>query len=103
MTRDCGPALAQLVNEENKQAMMAGPILIPPRHTRSLRLELPFEIPVDMAHCSGTIRFFFRLRSMSFFAIYFHFSKQSLFPSRANQYSHVSEVTLPLYHSVVGE
>ncbi|KAJ8733949.1 hypothetical protein PYW07_014500 [Mythimna separata] len=55
MTRDCGPALAQLLNEDNKQMMMAGPVLIPPRHTRSLRLELPVEIPVDMAHCSVSL------------------------------------------------
>ncbi|KAJ8734864.1 hypothetical protein PYW08_014114 [Mythimna loreyi] len=51
-TRDCGPALTELLNEDNKLLMTAGPVLIPPRHTRSLRLELPLEIPVDMAHCS---------------------------------------------------
>ncbi|XP_022826060.1 uncharacterized protein LOC111356065 [Spodoptera litura] len=55
ITRDCGPALSDLINEKNKPVTMAGPVLIPPRHTRTLRLELPIEIPVDVAQCSVSL------------------------------------------------
>ncbi|PZC87163.1 hypothetical protein B5X24_HaOG201399 [Helicoverpa armigera] len=55
ITRDCGPALSDFVNEKNKQLTMAGPVLIPPRHTRTVRLELPVEIPIDVAHCSVSL------------------------------------------------
>nr|XP_049698180.1 uncharacterized protein LOC110370510 isoform X2 [Helicoverpa armigera] len=55
ITRDCGPALSDFVNEKNKQLTMAGPVLIPPRHTRTVRLELPVEIPIDIAHCSVSL------------------------------------------------
>ncbi|XP_035430412.2 uncharacterized protein LOC118262875 isoform X1 [Spodoptera frugiperda] len=55
ITRDCGPALSDLINDKNKPVTMAGPVLIPPRHTRTLRLELPMEIPVDVAQCSVSL------------------------------------------------
>lgn len=49
--RDCYPLLTDLA--KSKETIMAGPILIPPRHTLSLRLEIPVEMPADDAHCSG--------------------------------------------------
>ncbi|KAF9415199.1 hypothetical protein HW555_007075, partial [Spodoptera exigua] len=54
-TRDCGPAMSDLMNDKNKPVIMAGPVLIPPRHTRTLKLELPVEIPVDVAQCSVSL------------------------------------------------
>ncbi|XP_075978767.1 uncharacterized protein LOC142978269 isoform X2 [Anticarsia gemmatalis] len=49
--RDFDPLLSDL----SKEATISGPILIPPRHTRSLRLELPVEVPVDLAHCTVSL------------------------------------------------
>ncbi|CAB3231442.1 unnamed protein product [Arctia plantaginis] len=51
--RDCYPLLTDLT--KSKESITAGPILIPPRHTRSLRLEIPVEMPADDAHCSVSL------------------------------------------------
>ncbi|KAH9634136.1 hypothetical protein HF086_001338 [Spodoptera exigua] len=47
--------MSDLMNDKNKPVIMAGPVLIPPRHTRTLKLELPVEIPVDVAQCSVSL------------------------------------------------
>lgn len=55
--RDCGPEMASILSGKVDE-LIAGPSLLPPRHTQRFRLELPTEIPVDVVHCSGTIEEF---------------------------------------------
>ncbi|XP_063834015.1 uncharacterized protein LOC135083193 isoform X3 [Ostrinia nubilalis] len=49
--RDCGPEMASLLNQKESE-LVAGPTLLPPRHTQRFHLELPTELPVDVVHCS---------------------------------------------------
>ncbi|KAL0895599.1 hypothetical protein ABMA27_011693 [Loxostege sticticalis] len=49
--RDCGPEMASILSGKVDE-LIAGPSLLPPRHTQRFRLELPTEIPVDVVHCS---------------------------------------------------
>ncbi|XP_073945130.1 uncharacterized protein isoform X3 [Choristoneura fumiferana] len=49
---ECDSGLLNLVREKHKIGIAAGPILLPPRHTERLLLEIPVELPTDVQHCS---------------------------------------------------
>jgi hypothetical protein len=51
-TRDCGPELTGLIDNAG-EGLRAGPCTVAPRHTHRFILELPTEIPLDLARCSG--------------------------------------------------
>ncbi|XP_046974217.1 uncharacterized protein LOC124540575 [Vanessa cardui] len=51
--RECTPKLISATTEtRDGESTLAGPVLFPPRHTQSFRLDLPLTIPVDNAHCT---------------------------------------------------
>ncbi|XP_073945164.1 uncharacterized protein isoform X7 [Choristoneura fumiferana] len=53
---ECDSGLLNLVREKHKIGIAAGPILLPPRHTERLLLEIPVELPTDVQHCSGFLK-----------------------------------------------
>lgn len=55
VTRDCGSELMGLQNQNVGGAFSDSAILLPPRHTRNIRLNVPTEMPADVAHCFGNI------------------------------------------------
>ncbi|XP_049888068.1 uncharacterized protein LOC126382293 [Pectinophora gossypiella] len=52
VARECGPELTSMISAKGKEEISAGPILLPPQHTRRLHLDVPFEVPVDITHCN---------------------------------------------------
>lgn len=30
-------------------------VMLPPKHTKSFRVNIPFKIPVEIAHCAGIV------------------------------------------------
>ncbi|KOB73163.1 putative synaptic vesicle protein 2 [Operophtera brumata] len=53
VARDCGPELMALQNDDSEETFSVSPILLPPRNTQSIRLDVPYEIPADVTHCLG--------------------------------------------------
>ncbi|XP_060809250.1 uncharacterized protein LOC106136903 [Amyelois transitella] len=51
-TRDCGPEVSNLIETNIGTRAQTDLVLIPPRHTRRISLDLPVEFPADVAHCS---------------------------------------------------
>ncbi|GBP59679.1 hypothetical protein EVAR_39836_1 [Eumeta japonica] len=50
--RDCGFDTPNVSDKEEAEVAATPPELIPPRHTRRLQLELPFELPLEIKHCT---------------------------------------------------
>ncbi|XP_064076864.1 uncharacterized protein LOC113392604 [Vanessa tameamea] len=51
--RECTPKLIYASTQiRDGESTLEGPVLFPPRHTQSFRLDLPLTIPVDNAHCT---------------------------------------------------
>ncbi|XP_053601365.1 uncharacterized protein LOC128670038 isoform X2 [Plodia interpunctella] len=51
-TRDCGPELSSLLQEKSGAGAETDFVLIPPYHTKRISLDLPVELPGEVAHCS---------------------------------------------------
>lgn len=52
IARDCNPELPELINEKINEEDSSF-VVLPPKHTQSTIIDVPAEIPADVAHCSG--------------------------------------------------
>ncbi|XP_030027111.2 uncharacterized protein LOC115445132 isoform X3 [Manduca sexta] len=52
VVRECHPALSNELDNNDSEKLVTDRILIPPKHTRQLKLQIANKIPVDSSHCS---------------------------------------------------
>lgn len=50
---DCGPETVASLEDAGTVIAETSPLLIPPRHTRRIDLELPIKLSTDLTHCTG--------------------------------------------------